>query len=264
MSEKQLNETVGFAEQTARQAGELLLGHYSNLVPEEIEHKGDINLVTRADVESERLIVSAIRKKFPGHSIGAEEEVNDSPGSCHWLVDPLDGTTNFAHSLPMFAVSMAYIEDSVTKAAVVHIPCLGETFTAVLGNGAFLNKKPISVSSRDDLRQSVLATGFHYERRTQKDNNIDTFCRFILDVQGLRRMGSAAIDLSYVACGRFDAFWEPHLAKHDVAAGALIVKEAGGMVTDYLGGTDYLAMRRIVATNGRLHDKVMERLEIIV
>ena len=147
--------------------------------------------------------------------------------------------------------------------SAVHAPYLRETFTAARGKGARLNGKPIRVSARADLRESVLATGFHYQRRTVADNNVEAFRRFVLDVRGLRRMGAAAIDLCYVACGRFDTFWEPHLAPHDMAPGALVVQEAGGRVTDYLGGDDYLRLRRIVASNGLLHDQVLERLEYI-
>ena len=252
-----------FTERIAREAGALLMDHFAHLNPSEIRHKGDIDLVTRADLESERKSVAAIRAAYPGHSIGAEEEVCEEESTHHWIVDPLDGTTNFAHSLPIFAVSIAHVVNGQTEVAVVNAPFLGETFTAARGKGARLNGKPIRVSGRDDLRRSVLATGFYYHRRTVKDNNVEAFRRFILDVQGLRRMGAAAIDLCYVACGRFDAFWEPHLAPHDMAPGALVVQEAGGKVTDYLGGDDFIPMRRIVASNGILHDQVLDRLEFI-
>lgn len=253
---------IQFAERTAREAGALLMHYFADLKHDEIQYKGDIDLVTRADLESERHIIAAIRKAFPGHTIGAEEEVQEAAGARHWFIDPLDGTTNFAHSIPMFAVSMAYMEEGVLHAAVVHAPYLKETFIAVRGEGARLNGQPISVSIREDLRDSVLATGFYYQRRTVCDNNVDAFGRFILDVRGIRRMGCAAMDLCYVAAGRYDAFWEPHLAPHDVAAGALVVEEAGGKVTDYLGGDDYMEMRRIVASNGRLHPRILERLEL--
>jgi myo-inositol-1(or 4)-monophosphatase len=252
-----------FAERTARDAGAILMKHFAALEPDEILHKGEIDLVTRADLDSERHIVAALRERFPDHTIGAEEEVCEEPGKRHWIVDPLDGTTNYAHSIPLFCVSMAFLEEGRAMAAVVHAPYLDETFTAMRGGGAFLNGREIQVSTRMALRESVLATGFHYQRRTVNDNNVKAFNRFILEVRGLRRMGSAAIDMSYVACGRLDAFWEPHLSPHDMAAGALIVEEAGGKVTDYLGGRDYLAMRRIVASNGRLHDRVLDRLEYI-
>ncbi|MHC4943869.1 MAG: inositol monophosphatase family protein [Planctomycetota bacterium] len=257
------SEILSFAETVAREAGELLLSHFASLEPEDIRHKGDIDLVTQADLDAERHIVSAIRERFPEHTISAEEEVNEAQGRSHWFIDPLDGTTNFAHGIPVFAVSLAYMHEDRLQAGVVHAPYLRETFTASEGGGAFFNGDRIRTSTRDDLRQSVLATGFYYHRRTIKDNNVEAFRRFILDVQGLRRMGTASIDLCYVACGRFDGFWEPHLSPHDVAAGVLIVQEAGGKVTDYLGGSDYLKMRRIVASNGLLHDDMLARLEYI-
>ncbi|MBU0754790.1 MAG: inositol monophosphatase, partial [Planctomycetes bacterium] len=169
----------------------------------------------------------------------------------------------FAHNLPIFGISLAFQQAGRLQAAVVHAPYLQETFTAARGQGAFMNGTPIKVSSRDDLRQSVLATGFYYHRRTVKDNNVEAFSRFVLDVQGIRRMGTASIDLCYVACGRFDGYWEPHLLPHDVAAGALIVEEAGGEVTDYLGGKDFMKMRRIAASNGLLHRQILERLEYV-
>jgi len=256
-------QIIEFAERCAREAGAILMKRFQALEPGEIRHKGEIDLVTRADLESERHIVAAIRDRYPGHTIGAEEEVDEAPGFSHWIVDPLDGTTNFAHSVPVFSVSLAHVEEGRIEAAVVHAPYLDETFTAVKGGGAFLNGRPVRVSTRSDLREAVVATGFYYHRRTVKDDNVEAFRRFILDVRGLRRMGSASIDLSYVACGRFDAFWEPHLSPHDMAAGALLVEEAGGRVTDYLGGDDYLAMRRIAASNGPLHGQVLQRLEYI-
>jgi myo-inositol-1(or 4)-monophosphatase len=255
--------SIDFMERTAREAGELLMEHYACLDPEKIRHKGEIDLLTQADLDSEKHIVAAIRKAYPGHSIGAEEVVKEPESDRHWVIDPLDGTTNFAHALPVFSISIAYREEGQTCAAVVHLPYLRETFTALRGGGAKLNGKPIRVSSCKDLRAAVLATGFHYQRRVARDNNVDAFGRFILDVQGMRRMGCASVDLCYVACGRLDAYWEPHLSPHDVMAGALIVEEAGGRVTDYLGGADYAEMRRIAASNGILHPTLLERLEYI-
>lgn len=252
-----------FIKEVIVEAGDILMSHYARLDPEKIGRKGEIDLITEADLESERHIVSRIRETFPGHTIYSEEETFDEEGSHHWVIDPLDGTTNFAHSLPLFAVSIAYLEGGRIDCGGVYAPRLEEFFFAEGGKGATLNGEPIQVSDRQNLRDCVLATGFHYKRRTIKDNNVDAFCRFILDVQGLRRMGVAAIDLSYVACGRLDGFWEPHLSPHDVAAGALIVKEAGGMVTDYFGGGDFMNMRRIVASNGQIHGAMLSRVEMI-
>jgi len=252
-----------FTRKIAVEAGAILMSHYRRLAPEAIVHKGEIDLVTTADLESERYIAARIRETFPGHTILSEEEVAEEAGEHHWIVDPLDGTTNFAHSLPLFAVSVAYQHRGETTCGAVYIPRLDELFHAGAGEGAFLNGEPIQVSRRSALRECVIGTGFHYERRTLADNNVDAFGRFILDVQGIRRMGVAAIDLSYVACGRLDGFWEPHLSPHDVAAGALIVSEAGGRVTDYEGGSDFMGQRRIVASNGAIHDAMLSRLEVL-
>jgi len=256
-------EPLAFLEDVIVAAGDILMEHYERLDPGAIAHKGEIDLVTAADLASERFIVGRIRETFPDHTILAEEEVADDPGERHWIVDPLDGTTNFAHSLPLFAVSMAFSMGGRVACGGVYIPRLKELFLAERGGGAFLNGRPIRVSTRRDLRECVLATGFFYKRRTVKDDNVDAFCRFVLDVQGIRRMGVAAVDLSYVACGRLDGFWEPHLSPHDVAAGSLIVEEAGGKVTDYLGGGDFMAMARIVASNGLIHDTMLSRLEVL-
>jgi myo-inositol-1(or 4)-monophosphatase len=251
-----------FMQDVAVEAGEILMRHYARLDPDAVARKGEIDLVTTADLESERHIVARIREAFPGHTILSEEEVNEEAGDHHWIVDPLDGTTNFAHSLPLFAVSIAYAKGGRVEAGAVYVPRLEELFHAERGGGAFLDGRPVSVSDRSSLRECVLATGFHYDRRTLADNNVAAFGRFILDVRGMRRMGVAAIDLCHVACGRLDGFWEPHLSPHDVAAGSLIVREAGGKVTDYLGGDDFMRMRRIVASNGPIHDEMLSRLEM--
>ncbi|MFH2000560.1 MAG: inositol monophosphatase family protein [Planctomycetota bacterium] len=256
-------KVITIAERIAREAGEIVMRYHSCLDPDQVQYKGEIDIVTRADLESERHIVSRIRETLPHHTISAEEEVNEPAGAHHWIVDPLDGTTNFAHSLPVFSISLGYLINGKLEAGVVHAPYLNETFTAVRGQGAFLNHHPIRVSTRSRLKDAVLATGFCYHRKTVKDNNVDAFRRFVLDVQGMRRMGVASMDLCYVACGRFDGYWEPHLSPHDVAAGALVVLEAGGTVSDYLGGDDFMAMRRIVASNGILHSSLLERLDYI-
>ncbi len=254
---------AAFVKKLALEAGEILMSYHSRLGDDDIAFKGEIDLITAADLASERHIVSRIRKTFPGHTILSEEEVADEPGDHHWIIDPLDGTTNFAHSLPLFSVSIGYMKEGRLEAGAVFAPYVNELFFAERGKGAFFNDRPIGVSGRGSLEQCILATGFYYNRRTVKDNNVDAFCRFILDVRGMRRMGVASVDLCYVACGRLDGFWEPHLSPHDVAAGALIVREAGGRVTDYLGGDDFMTMRRIAASNGLIHDEILSRLEVL-
>lgn len=257
-----MERPAAFAKKLALEAGAILMSHHSRLGEDEIAFKGEIDLVTAADLASERHIVTRIRETFPGHTILAEEEVADEAGDHHWIIDPLDGTTNFAHSLPLFSVSIGYMKEGRLEAGAVFVPYLKELFTVERGRGAFFNDRPIRVSERAGLGQCVLATGFYYNRRTVKDNNVQAFSRFILDVRGMRRMGVASVDLCYVACGRLDGFWEPHLSPHDVAAGALMVTEAGGRVTDYLGGDDFLKMRRIAASNGAIHDELLSRLEV--
>ncbi|MEZ5977169.1 MAG: inositol monophosphatase family protein [Planctomycetota bacterium] len=224
----------------AREAGELLLERFGRLESGEIRTKSSRrDLVTTVDVASERLVVSRIRAAFPDHAIEAEEEVAET-GRDVWFVDPLDGTVNFVHGLPFFCVSIALHRDGVPTVAAIHAPRLGETFVAALGAGAFLGDAPIAVSTTAELADAVLATGFPYRRGELPNGNLGNFARLFPLVRGLRRMGSAALDLAYCAAGRLDAFWELHLAPHDVAAGALLVREVGGVVTDFEHGDDSL------------------------
>jgi len=208
--------------------------------------------------------VERLRAAFPDHAIEAEEEVRDAregaDGRPRWFVDPLDGTTNYVHRLPFFAVSMGLWVDDVPEVALVHAPCLGETFSAVRGGGAFLNDEPIHVSRTSALGEAILATGFPYRRGELEHSNLENFGRFFQDVRGLRRMGAASVDLAYVAAGRIDGFWELHLSPHDVAAGALLVREAGGIVTDADGGGDWLRGGHIVAAGPALHETIRERV----
>ena len=179
------------------------------------------------------------------------------------LLTPLDGTVNFLHGIPFWAVSIAVIEAGRLSVAVVHAPALGQTFTARAGSGCFLNEKRVGVSSTGDIGEAILATGFAYERNRLPDNNLDNWTRMALDAAGVRRLGSAALDLSYTACGCFDGFWELHLNAWDVAAGSLLVREAGGRVSDFHGSEDVdriLYARHVVASNGLVHEAIRERL----
>lgn len=253
------------AEEFAREAGEILMGHFGQLRPDRIRSKSARrDLVTEADVASERLLVQRLRAKYPDHAIEAEEEVQDGgaeQGGLRWFLDPLDGTTNFVHQLPAFAVSMGLFEDDQPVVAVVHAPRLGETFVAHAGGGARLNGVPIRVSETTEMIDAILATGFPYRRGELPNNNLANFNEMFLSVRGLRRMGSAAIDLAYCAAGRLDAYWELHLSPHDVAAGALLVREAGGQVTDLDGGQNWLRGGHIAAGPRELHAELCERLE---
>lgn len=258
----ELDALLELATGAARDAGALLLEHFGRL--KDVRTKSSArDLVSEADVASERLLVSRLRAARPKHHIEAEEEVRDviDPRVPRWFLDPLDGTTNYVHRLPIFAVSMGLHLGGVPQLAVVHLPLLNETFTATLGGGAHLNGEAIRVSPAGSLGEAVLATGFPYRRNELEHSNLENFNRFFYDVRGMRRMGSAATDLAYVAAGRLDGFWELHLSPHDVAAGALLVREAGGVVTDAKGDDDWLRGGSIVAAGPALHEAIRERVQ---
>lgn len=252
------------AEELARRAGQRLLDHFGRLDPAQVRSKSAArDLVSAADLDSERCLVEGLRARFPRHAIEAEEETQDARGPAdelRWYLDPLDGTVNFIHGLPVFAVSMGLWQGGQPLVGIVHAPRLGETFRAVRGAGATLDGRVIGVSTCARLAEAVLATGFPYRRETLAHSNLENFQAFYYDVRGLRRMGSAAIDLCYTAAGRFDGYWELHLSPHDVAAGGLIVREAGGRVSDADGGDDWLKGGSIVAAGPALFEAVRERI----
>lgn len=253
---------LAVAVQAARDAGEVLLQHFGQLDEREIGRKSSVrDLVTAADVASERLLVERLRAACPGHAIEAEEEVQDpADDRPRWFLDPLDGTVNFVHRLPLFGVSMGLFIDGEPELAVVHAPRLGETFVAARGAGATCNGKAMSVTDTTELAQAVLATGFPYRRGELEHSNLENFASLFYEVRGLRRMGSAALDLAFLADGRLDGFWELHLSPHDVAAGALLVQEAGGLVTDAAGRQGWLRGGNIVAAGSGLHEKIRARI----
>lgn len=255
-----LRETLATAEQIAQAAGHLLRKAFHR--PREISYKGEVNLVTQADRDSEAVIVSALREHFPDYAILSEEGDNYglSNRGLTWVIDPLDGTTNFAHGYPLFAISIALLGQEGLLIGVVYDPLRDELFSAARGQGATLNGVPMQVSQIGALQQSLLATGFPYDRHTAEDNNTVSFARFIRLAQGVRRDGAAAMNLAYVACGRLDGFWELRLHPWDVMAGILLVREAGGIVTAYDGGPDdALALQgeQIVASNGHIHGEMI-------
>ncbi len=254
---------LALACEVAREAGEILTGFHGRLRRDRVRRKGNArDLVTEADVTSERHLVQRIRAAFPDHAIEAEEEVHDDDGDApRWFVDPLDGTVNFVHRLPLFAVSLGLYVRGIPEVAVVHAPLLGETFAACRGRGATLDGVPLRVTDTRELGEAVLGTGFPYRRNELEHDNLANFSRFFPDVRGMRRMGSAAIDLAYTAAGRLDGFWELHLSPYDVAGGALLVREAGGLVTDADGGEDWLRGGHIVAAGSALHARMLERIE---
>jgi myo-inositol-1(or 4)-monophosphatase len=226
-----------------------------------VVYKGAVDLVTQADRAAEDLIVGALREAFPSHTIVAEEGSGvDRGNGFTWFVDPLDGTTNFAHGFPVFAVSIALQDAQGLAAGVVYDPLRDECFTAARGLGAALNGAPIRVSACPDLDHALLATGFAYDRRTAEDNNVMAFGTFIRRCQGVRRAGAAAIDMAYVACGRLDGYWEMKLHAWDAAAATLLVREAGGRATDYLGAEtqpDGVDNWEVIATNGLFHPEMV-------
>ncbi len=254
---------LAVALEAAREAGALLLETLGRLDPAALGRKTSVrDLVTQADVASERLVVARLRAAFPAHAIEAEEEVRDAGEveGPRWFLDPLDGTVNFVHRIPVFAVSLALWDGARPEVAVVHAPRLGETFHALRGGGAFLNGERLRVSAAGSLAECVLATGFPYVRGDRERDNRANFDALLPEVRGMRRMGSAAIDLAYTAAGRFDGYWELGLAPHDVAAGALLVREAGGRVSDFDGGEDWLRAGHLVAGGPVVHALLRPRL----
>jgi len=231
---------LSYLEFLARKAGEILRAGYGRR--HQVDYKGSINPVTEVDRQSEAFLLDEIRRSFPEHRILAEEsgsQVGDE--CCIWYVDPLDGTLNYAHDIPFFAVSLAFEMEGEMRLSVIYDPLRDECFSAERGMGAWLNGTPIRVSGTQDLLHSLLVTGFAYDIHENPDNNLDHYARLNLLTQGVRRLGSAALDQAYVACGRLDGFWELRLGAWDVAAGGLIAQEAGETVTDMHGNPDYLA-----------------------
>ncbi len=249
-----------FIETVAREAGTLLKDRLHDR--HTIGYKGDINLVTEADRLSEALIIDRISRTFPGHDVLAEESSETRNGSgFRWIIDPLDGTTNYAHGYPIFCVSIALEVAGERVLGVVYNPMLDEMFVAEKGRGAFLNGRPIRVSATAEMSKCLLATGFPYDIRCSTDNNLDLFAALAVQVQAIRRAGSAALDLAYVAAGRFDGFWELKLHPWDTAAGCLLVEEAGGVVTDLQGGVFTLDAPHVVAANDLIHPQLLEALK---
>lgn len=246
------------ARRTAAEAGELLRGFYSR--SGEVRFKGETNLVTDADTASQDLIYDRLSRAFPGHDFLAEEGLERLSGAdFRWIVDPLDGTTNFAHRLPVFCVSIGLEHRGAPVCGVVFNPMSGEMFWAERGGGAFLDGRPVRVSVIPELGKALVATGFPYDLRTTR-TNIVPHEMFLLRAQAVRRCGSAAIDLCSVACGRFDGFWEFQLNPWDTAAGAVIVAEAGGRVTDFRGRPVDIYHPEVLASNGLIHEAMLEVL----
>ena len=247
-------------ERLARQAGELLRLGYGQ--EHQVHYKDLIDLVTEVDHQSEALLLGEIQRLFPGHQI-VSEEIGLVPGRAadHWYVDPLDGTVNYAHGIPFFSVSIAYARDGIATLGVVYDPMRDELFSAERGQGAWCNGRKLQVSSVTEFQRSLLVTGFPYDTWSTQQNNLEFYGRFAMMTQGVRRLGSAALDLCYVAAGRFEGYWELSLKPWDLAAGGLIALEAGAIVTNLGGGGEYLIPPcSLLAAPPILHAKMLEIL----
>ncbi|MCX7634607.1 MAG: inositol monophosphatase [Syntrophales bacterium] len=252
-------DALHFAVETAAKAGGMLRERLNHR--HRIEYKGEIDIVTEADRMSEEIILAAVRQTYPHHDVLTEESAGVYEGSAYrWIVDPLDGTTNYAHGYPVFCVSLALEHRGEVVLGVVYNPMLEEMFSVIKGCGARLNGEPLRVSRTEELARCLLATGFPYDIRSSKNNNLNYFIAMATKVQAIRRAGSAALDLAYVAAGRFDGFWELKLKPWDMAAGCLLVVEAGGMVSDLTGGPFHLEVPGVVATNGLVHGAMIDIL----
>lgn len=257
-----MRPTLDDLQTLALQAGDILRAGFRRQELK-VQHKGVIDLVTEVDHLSENFLISEIRRRFPGHGIVAEESGSlAGNGSGCWYIDPLDGTVNYAHGLPFFSVSIGYAEDGVLQLGAIYDPSHDELFSAVAGKGAYLNASACLLASlAPELDQALLVTGFPYDVRTNPENNLGNYARFAVRSRGVRRLGSAALDLCYVAAGRFDGYWEMHVKPWDVAAGVLIAREAGAMVTGAAGEAEpWKKPGSVLAANATLHAQILEVL----
>ena len=255
---------LNFAIETARDAGRLLAERFGRNL--RVSNKSELDLVTESDIASEHLIIDRIKTHYPRHAILAEESGANPPADgaqsdWRWIIDPLDGTTNYAHGYPCFCVSIGLEQQGTLEIGVVYDPMRDEMFTAERGEGAALNGKKIQVSPTPNLASALLCTGFPYDVR-ERGEFARHFANFIMNAQGVRRDGAAALDLADVAAGRFDGFWEEGLKPWDVAAGALLIEEAGGKVSDYRGGPLEIFRPPILASNGLIHEQMMRVLAL--
>jgi myo-inositol-1(or 4)-monophosphatase len=255
------------AREAARRPGSLLRRRFRDTSRLRVEAKGARDFVTEVDREAEELVVGYLRARFPDHRILAEESfsrigdeiaADGAAGQHRWIVDPLDGTTNFIHGVPAFAVSVALEDDSGLLAAAIYDPVHDETFHACRGGGSRLGGEPIGCSRRTELDDALLATGFPFRDLSRADGYLRAFEAFMRTTAGIRRAGAASLDLAFTACGRYDGFWEVGLHPWDLAAGALLVREAGGLVTDVVGGESYLESGEILASGPALHARMLE------
>jgi len=253
---------LNVAIEAAKQAGKFLKQNLGKVRDIRQKSGQERNLVTEIDKRSEQMIIETIRKHYPNHDILAEESGSTQGKSSEykWVIDPLDGTTNFTHGLPVYCVSIGLELKGEIIAGVIYDPNFDELFTAEKGKGAFLNNKRIKASETKSLNNSLLVTGFPYNITENPDNAVEHFINFLMSAQAVRRMGSAAIDLAYVACGRFDGFWEVALHPWDMAAGSLLVTEAGGKMTGFSGEEFSIYKQQMISSNGSIHREMLEIL----
>lgn len=253
---------LSIAKEAAVEAGKIILHHLGNLTNIEIKNNQQFNLVTEADKAAEQCIVDIIHRHFPDHKILAEERgAVDNDSDVKWIIDPLDGTTNYTHGLPIFSTSIGIEKAGEVIAGVVYNPAMNEMFYTEKGSGSFLNDHRIHVSSTTSLLRSLLVTGFPYNVHENPDFCLERFNTFVYEAHAIRRLGSAAIDCAYVACGRLDGFWEIWLHPWDVAAGALMIREAGGVTTDFYGNEHSIYKPQFLGSNGLIHQKMIEVLK---
>ena len=255
-----MQPTLAYVEHLACESGAILRAGYDK--EHEVNYKGVIDLVTEVDHQSEAYLLGEVRRDFPEHHIFSEESGVIQGSDQHiWYIDPLDGTVNYAHQVPIFCVSIAYASHGKTTLGVVYDPLRDEMFTAERGKGAYLNGQRLQASAATELQKSLLVTGFPYDAWDTKQDNFANFIKFGKLTQGVRRLGSAALDLSYVGAGRFDGFWELALKPWDVAAGGLVCEEAGALVTNVEGGADYISPpQSVLATAPGIHARMLEEL----
>jgi myo-inositol-1(or 4)-monophosphatase len=250
------NHYLEVAKKAALKAGKILMASYGNLKDSQISMKSKNDFVTEVDKESEQLIQKIIRKDFPSHGIQGEESTPSRGRSALWIIDPLDGTSNYIHQFPLFSISIAVFEKGWVQMGLVYDPVHQEMFTAKKGEGAYLNGRRVRVSRVSALSDSLMATGFPFRARDRFDEYLTSFEKITLASVGMRRGGSAALDLAYVACGRFDGFWELDLSPWDIAAGSLLIEEAGGKISDFWGKADYLRHGDTLASNRLIHGEL--------
>jgi myo-inositol-1(or 4)-monophosphatase len=255
-----MNPMVGFAVKAARRAGDIINRAAENIEQLKIQHKTKNDLVSEVDHAAEAEIINSLQKIYPDHAFLAEESGRIGESDYEWIIDPLDGTTNFLHGFPIYAVSIALAYKKQLQVAVVYDPCRNDLFTASRGSGAYLNEKRIRVSKRDKLIDCLIGTGFPFRANSDVDSYGEMFKALALKTAGIRRPGAAALDLANVAAGRLDGFWEIGLSPWDMAAGALLIKEAGGLVGDLDGDSKYMDSGKIVAGNPKIFAQLLSTL----